>query len=311
MADNGCFEGRIIRGIAGFYYVHVPGRGVFECKAKGVFRSKSEKPLVGDRVMLREIDDTEKENVGNIDEILPRSSCLIRPAVANVDQALVIFAAADPEPNLNLLDRFLCEMERQNVSCVVCFNKRDLISDERADELRTIYESAGYRVLMTSAIEGEMSSLLGLLEGKVTTVAGPSGAGKSSLVNLLQGSMLMETGEISKKLGRGRHTTRRAELIPVDGLEDSFIVDTPGFSSIYVMEDDPLAVQNLFPEIGKWEPQCRFQGCAHIHEPDCGVKDALSRGEISALRYESYCSFYEEIKGRAKDYSKASPRSVR
>ncbi len=310
MADRDCFEGRIIRGIAGFYYVHVNGRGVFECKAKGVFRNKSEKPLVGDMVLLREIKDTEKENVGHIDRILPRTSELIRPAVANVDQALVIFAAADPEPNLNLLDRFLCEMERQSVSSVVCFNKRDLISDERADELRSIYEKAGYKVLMTSAIEGELSSVIKLLDGKVTTVAGPSGAGKSSLVNHLQGSMQMETGEISKKLGRGKHTTRRAELIPVDGLDDSFIVDTPGFSSIYVMEDDPLEVQNLFPEIGKWEPQCRFQGCAHIHEPDCGVKAALERGEISAQRYESYRSFYEEIKGRAKDYSK-SPRSGR
>lgn len=294
------FEGRIIRGIAGFYYVYVNGRGIFECKAKGVFRNKSEKPLVGDFVRLHPVTDTDKENPGHIDEILPRTSELIRPAVANVDQALVIFAAADPEPNLNLLDRFLCEMERQGVKSIVCFNKTDLISEERSRELRAIYESAGYEVLMTSAISGSIELLKQKLLNKVSTVAGPSGAGKSSLVNLLQGEIEMETGEISKKLGRGRHTTRRAELIPVEGMENSFIVDTPGFSSITVMEEDALSVQRLFPEIYIHEPKCRFQGCAHVAEPDCGVKDALSRNEISESRYENYCSFYEEIKARRK-----------
>jgi len=294
------YKGRIIRGIAGFYYVYVSGVGIFECKAKGVFRNKNEKPLVGDLVLVSSVVDTDKERPGSIDEILERHSQLIRPAVANVDQALVIFAAADPEPNLNLLDRFLCEMERQGVKSIVCFNKRDLISDERALELRTIYESAGYKVIQTSAIENSLETLLEELEGKVTTVAGPSGAGKSSLVNLLQGEIEMETGTISKKLGRGRHTTRRAELIPVEGMENSFIVDTPGFSSITVMEQEALAVQKLFPEICIHEPECRFIGCAHIAEPDCGVKAALMRGEITQSRYDNYCSFYEEIKARRK-----------
>lgn len=293
-------QGRIIRAIAGFFYVYVEGVGVYECKAKGIFRNRDERPLVGDLVTLESVVDTDRENPGNILSILPRHSCLIRPAVANVDQALVIFAAADPEPNLNLLDRFLCEMERQKVLSIVCFNKCDLISQERKDELRGIYESAGYRVVMTSAIDGDCGEIFDILDKKVTTVAGPSGAGKSSLVNLLQEEIEMETGEISKKLNRGKHTTRRAELIPVINHEDSFIVDTPGFSSLNVMEEDPLALQYLFPEIGKYEPQCRFQGCAHIHEPDCGVKEALSRGEISTLRYENYCSFYEEIRARRK-----------
>lgn len=294
------YKGRIIRGIAGFYYVYVSGIGIFECKAKGVFRNKNEKPLVGDLVLVSPVVDTDKERPGNIDSILERHSQLIRPAVANVDQALVIFAAADPEPNLNLLDRFLCEMERQGVKSIVCFNKRDLIADERADELRGIYESAGYKVIMTSAIENSIDTLFEELEGKVTTVAGPSGAGKSSLVNLLQGEIQMETGTISKKLGRGRHTTRRAELIPIEGMDNSFIVDTPGFSSITVMEPEALSVQKLFPEIWIHEPECRFIGCAHIAEPDCGVKQALLRGEITQSRYENYCSFYEEIKARRK-----------
>lgn len=293
-------KGRIIRGIAGFYYVYVKDCGVFECKAKGVFRNKNEKPLVGDFVTLYEVTDTDKENTGHIEEILPRKSSLIRPAVANVDQALVIFAAADPEPNLNLLDRFLCEMERQGVKSLVCFNKRDLISDERAKELCDIYTLAGYKVLMTSAIEKNTDELFEYLRGKVTTVAGPSGAGKSSLVNLLQGEIEMETGEISKKLGRGRHTTRRAELIPVEGLDEAFIVDTPGFSSINVQEPEALNVQKLFPEIYIHEPKCRFIGCAHVQEPDCGVKEALAAGKIAGSRYENYCSFYQEIKARRK-----------
>lgn len=293
-------EGRIIRGIAGFYYVYVRSYGIFECKAKGVFRNKNEKPLVGDFVRLHPIVDTDKTNPGSIDEILPRQSELIRPAVANVDQALVIFAAANPEPNLNLLDRFLCEMERQEVKSIVCFNKTDLISEERAKELKDIYESAGYEVLMVSAIEGSLDRLMSVLEGKVTTVAGPSGAGKSSLVNLLQGEIEMETGEISKKLGRGRHTTRRAELIGIEGMEDSFIVDTPGFSSITVMAAEALDVQYLFPEIYVHENRCYYQGCAHIHEPDCAVKEALEKGLISQSRYENYCSFYEEVKARRK-----------
>lgn len=293
-------EGRIIRGIAGFYYVYVSGQGVFECKAKGVFRNKNEKPLVGDFVRLHSLTDTEKDNVGSIDEILPRRSELIRPSVANVDQALVIFSAANPEPNLNLLDRFLCEMQRQKVKSIVCFNKTDLITKDRACELKAIYESAGYSVLMVSAIEGSLDRLLSVLKGKVTTVAGPSGAGKSSLVNLLQGEIEMETGEISKKLGRGRHTTRRAELIAIENMPDSFIVDTPGFSSISVMAQEALEVQYLFPEIHIHEEKCFFQGCAHIHEPDCGVKDALQQGLISQSRYDNYCSFYEEVKARRK-----------
>lgn len=299
------FSGRIIRGIAGFYYIYVSGMGVFECKAKGIFRKEAEKPLVGDNVIIEQTYDTIKELTGNIIEILPRHSCLIRPAVANVDQALVIFAAADPEPNLNLLDRFLCEMERQNVDSIVCFNKRDLIDDKTAHMLQTTYEKAGYKVVMTSTLADDTGMQWELLDGKVTTVAGPSGAGKSSLVNLLQGKVHMETGEISKKLGRGKHTTRRAELIPVERigemqLQDSFIVDTPGFSSINVGVGEPLDLQYCFPEIHIHEDGCRFTGCSHISEPDCAVKAALADGLIAETRYDNYCSFFEEIKARKK-----------
>lgn len=294
------FEGRIIRGIAGFYYVYVDGIGVYECKAKGVFRNNNEKPLVGDMVRLHTVFDSEKDMTGSIEAILPRISALIRPAVANVDQAVVIFAAADPDPNLNLLDRFLCEMERQKVPSIICFNKADLIDENKMLELKTPYEKAGYQVMFVSAKRNELGELRELLAGKVSTVAGPSGAGKSSIVNLLQEQIHMETGTISKKLGRGRHTTRRAELIKIKELRDSFIVDTPGFSNISIMADEPLEVGALFPEISGCGGNCRFSGCAHIHEPDCSVKNAVEEGKIAKERYESYTSFFEEIKNRRK-----------
>ena len=294
------YVGRIIRGIAGFYYVYVEGLGIFECKAKGIFRKDGEKPLVGDRVRLHSIVDTDREKPGSIDELLERKSLLLRPAVANVDQALVVFACANPEPNLNLLDRFLCEMERQGIDTIIAFSKRDLIDEKRREYFRNIYEKAGYRVCFISSLEGDIEEIGPLLKGRVTALAGPSGVGKSSLVNMLQEQLYMETGDISRKLKKGRHTTRRAELLPVKDMADSFIVDTPGFSSLTVMVTDAGELPGLFREIRKFEDGCRFAGCAHIHEPDCSVKAALERGEIAPERYENYCSFYQEVKSRRK-----------
>lgn len=290
-------QGKIVKGIAGFYYVHVAESGIYECKAKGAFRNQKVKPLVGDNVRLEVLDEEQKK--GNIEEILPRKNELIRPAVANIDQALVIFAAAKPKPNFNLLDRFLILMQYQKVPAVVCFNKQDMVEQEELQLLRATYESAGYPVLFTSAAKQEgIQAVRDLLKGKTTTVAGPSGVGKSSLINLLSPEAEMETGDISRKIERGKHTTRHSELFALD--EDTFICDTPGFSSIYLpdMEKEELGI--YFPEIAEYEPFCRFQGCAHIHEPGCGVKDALEEKKISPIRYENYKLLYEELKDKRR-----------
>ncbi|MGN8800516.1 ribosome small subunit-dependent GTPase A [Candidatus Merdisoma sp. HCP28S3_D10] len=290
-------QGKIIKGIAGFYYVHVAESGIYECKAKGSFRNQKVKPLVGDNVRLEVQGGEEKK--GNIQEILPRKNELIRPAVANIDQALVIFAAAKPKPNFNLLDRFLILMQYQKVPAVVCFNKQDMVEEEELKLLRDTYESAGYPVRFTSAVREEgLAEIRELLKGKTTTVAGPSGVGKSSLINLLSPEAGMETGDISRKIERGKHTTRHSELFALD--EDTFICDTPGFSSIYLPEMEKEELGTYFPEFTEYEPFCRFQGCAHIHEPGCGVKEALEEKKISSIRYENYKLLYEELKDKRR-----------
>ena len=294
------YTGRIIRGIGGFYYVDTGDDGIFTCRAKGLFRNEGVKPLVGDVVKLIPVVDTDVDNPGSITAVLERTSELVRPAIANIDRAIVIFAAADPEPNLMLLDRFLCEMERRRVESIVCFNKSDLADRERLSQLSDIYEKAGYRVVLTSAKNGDIDALKKELEGRVCAVAGPSGAGKSSIVNLLQSDMEMETGLISKKLGRGRHTTRRAELLKVEGMKDTYIADTPGFSSLEVAVEDPSMVYTLFPEIRAQEKNCRFSLCSHIKEKDCAVRSAVKDGIISKERYDSYCSLYRECVSRKK-----------
>ena len=224
-------QGKIMKGIAGFYYVHVVGSGVYECKAKGIFRKDGVKPLVGDNVEM-EITH-EKDMEGNIIRVLPRKNELVRPAVANIDQALVVFAVTKPKPHFNLLDRFLVMMETKGIPAVLCFNKADIAADPEIAGLKEVYESCGYPLLFTSAKEEEnIDRLKELLRGKTTAIAGPSGVGKSSLINLLQSGVKMETGSISRKIERGKHTTRHSELIMLG--ERSYIMDTPGFSSLYV-----------------------------------------------------------------------------
>ena len=229
----------------------------------------------------------------------PRKNELIRPAVANIDMALVIFAAAKPEPNFNLLDRFLCMMEFQNVPVTICFNKTDLVDEEKIEEYRRIYEPAGYRLMSTCTRTGEgVDAVKALLHGKTTTVAGPSGVGKSSLINALQSDVQMQTGVISDKIDRGKHTTRHSEIVPV--MEDSYIMDTPGFSSMDVPGFEKEDLWTCFPEFREYEPYCKFQGCSHINEPNCGVKEALAEGKISSVRYENYKLLYEELKNMKK-----------
>lgn len=289
--------GKIIKGIAGFYYVHDGVSNVYECKAKGIFRNKKIKPLVGDNVEFTVL--SEEEGTGNIVDILKRDNELIRPAVANIDQAMIVFAVTDPEPNLNLLDRFLVTMEAQDVPVVICFNKKDLATAEETQKLTSIYEAAGYEVHLTNAKSGEgIEEIRGILRGKTTALAGPSGVGKSSITNEIQPEAAMETGDISEKIRRGKHTTRHSELFFVES--ETYVMDTPGFSSMFVENMKPEELQHYFPEFEEFVPDCRFLGCVHIGERECGVKDALKAGKLSKSRYENYRLIYEELKNKRR-----------
>ncbi len=286
-------QGKIIKGIAGFYYVHVVGSGIYECKAKGIFRKLNKKPLVGDNVEIDIINEEEK--IGNISALLPRKNELLRPAVSNVDQALVIFAARKPDPNYNLLDRFLIRMEMEHTPTIICFNKSDLLNEDEIKEIKEIYEGCGSDVIFTSSKSGEgLENLEKILEGKTSTVAGPSGVGKSSLINELQKNVEMETGSISQKIDRGKHTTRHSQLIPISGT--TYIMDTPGFSTLYINELQKEELKDYYEEFQEPSRECRFLGCNHISEPDCKVKEAVESGLIHSNRYDNYKILFEELK---------------
>ncbi|MBR5578831.1 MAG: ribosome small subunit-dependent GTPase A [Lachnospiraceae bacterium] len=289
-------QGRIIKGIAGFYYVHVPDQGILECKAKGILRKNKLKPLVGDFVELTALEEAGK---GNILQVLERRNELIRPAVANIDQALVIFSVTKPEPNFNLLDRFLIMMEQKGLECILVFNKCDIADGDLLKKIERIYAPCGYEVIFVSAISGMgISSLEERLQGKVSAVSGPSGVGKSSIINRLQNKVSMETGEISEKIQRGKHTTRHSELILIN--EESFILDTPGFSSLSVFDCEKEELEYYYPEFALYREQCKFSPCSHTHEPECGIKTALQEGKISEVRYQNYLQIYQEMKDKRK-----------
>lgn len=291
-------QGKIIKGIAGFYYVDSHD-GIFQCKAKGIFRNKSIKPLVGDNVEFEITHEEDKE--GNITEILERDNELIRPAVANIDQAMIVFALKAPNPNVNLLDKLLVCMEYQNIETIICFNKSDIGDKDYAEELASIYRNAGYKVLFTSATENKgVEEVKKVLKGKSTVFAGPSGVGKSSMLNAIKEDAVMETGDISEKIGRGKHTTRHSEIFKTD--DDTYVFDTPGFGSVFIPGMTKEKLEDCFPEFSLYTNECRFIGCAHINEPDCAVKEALEAGKISESRYESYKAFYEELKEQENKY---------
>ena len=289
--------GKIIKGIGGFYYVVCENDITYECKAKGVFRNRKIKPLVGDNVEIEILD--EEKNLGNIEDILPRFNWLNRPAVANVDQPVIIFAVSAPAPNFNLLDRFLINMEQHEVPTVICFNKVDLEGFRQSEDICRSYTKSGYEVLFISAESGYGIDVLeAVIKGKTTVFAGPSGVGKSSTLNSLFPDANVQTGGLSEKIQRGKHTTRHSELMFVD--DDTYIMDTPGFSSLYTEGIEAEDLKLYFPEIAAYTGTCKFNMCNHISEPGCLVKKAVSDGRISKMRYDDYVMIYNELKEKRK-----------
>ena len=290
-------QGRILKGVGGLYEVYLEGKGSYACRAKGIFRKKKIRPNVGDYVDIDILSETDRE--GNITVIHPRKNSLIRPMVANVDQAMILFAVHEPEPNYHLLNTFLIMMQQQNVPVAICINKMDLADPEDAVYIRKNYEKSGAGVHFISAIEGDgMEEIREILDRKTTVLAGPSGVGKSSLLNSLVKETRMETGSVSIKIKRGRHTTRHSELIHI--ARDTYVLDTPGFSSLYLPEMEKEKLKDYFSEFTPCEGHCRFLDCSHITEPDCAVKKAVEDGEISRLRYDDYVYTYEELAQKKK-----------
>ena len=288
-------KGKIIKGISGFYSVNIPGQGVYECKARGIFRKKEIRPLIGDDVEITLVNEQKK--IGNVSKILPRSNHLDRPAVANLDQMVIVFSVRQPDPNLTLLDGFLVMLEARNIEAIICFNKTDLLEGSSIDDVSNLYRGIGYDVVETSFTQSSgIEDLKHLLMEKTSVFAGPSGVGKSSILNLIQRERVLETGAISDKIGRGKHTTRHVELICFE--ENSYVVDTPGFSSLSLDGLEAESLKYLFKEFYTYEPDCKFIGCNHLNEPQCGVKEAVKEGKIAENRYYSYTYMLEELMGR-------------
>lgn len=287
-------EGIIIKGIGGFYYVKTE-EGVYECRARGVFREKDITPLVGDRVAIRV---NKEDNTGYVEEIFNRSSQLIRPPVANVSQAIIVMSIKKPSINYWLLDRFLIMAEHEGLNISILINKIDLGKPEEIEEIESIYAKANYPVIKASSLTQEgIPELKEALRNNITVFAGPSGVGKSSLLNALHPGFQLKTGDVSKKANRGNHTTRHVELLKMDDMDNTYVLDTPGFSSLNLdFIEDEVELGSYFREIEKFSDQCKFTGCLHHKEPDCEVKRQVDLGNISDQRYKNYLQFLEEIR---------------
>lgn len=301
-------SGIIIKGIGGFYYVEAQNQ-IFECKARGIFRKDDIIPLPGDRVEFSVIN--EEKSLGNIEEILPRSSELIRPAVANINQVVMVIAAKSPSPDLMLLDKMLITAGLKGLECIICINKIDLDPEMEYKKIVGVYKKAGYEViLISSVINAGFDQLKECLRDKSSVFSGQSGVGKSTLLNHVMNSMVMKTGVISEKIERGKHTTRHAELLKLE--DGGFIVDTPGFSSFELIGLQLDELPLYYPEMDEHINKCRFTGCSHINEPDCAVKKALDDGLMDRSRYERYIELYKVLKEeKDNEYKKKFKRGCK
>ncbi|MBJ8349965.1 ribosome small subunit-dependent GTPase A [Streptococcus zalophi] len=288
-------EGKIIKALAGFYYVESDGQ-VYQTRARGNFRKKGQTPYVGDRVVF----SAEENSEGYILEILERKNALVRPPIVNIDQAVVIMSAKEPDFNHNLLDRFLVLLEHKKIKPIIYITKLDLLSDmSEMAIVRAEYQKIGYPFLYT------LEELLPLLKDKITVFMGQTGVGKSTLLNKMAPDLALETGEISDSLGRGKHTTRSVSFYDLNGGK---IADTPGFSSLDYEITTSEDLNKAFPEIYQLSQTCKFRSCTHTHEPSCSVKDALASGELWQKRYDTYLQLLSEIQNRRETYKKTIKR---
>lgn len=283
------YDGIILKGIGGFYYVDTQ-IGIVECKARGIFRKDGISPLVGDQVSV--LVGVDSNLTGTIEEIKPRKNALVRPPVANVTQIAIVIATAHPRPNTLILDKLIAEAEYQQIEILLCLNKTDL---NQGEELKNIYESAGFKVLDLSALEKKnIDELKEYLKNNTTVFAGNSGVGKSSLLNCVLGTESFETGNVSNKAERGKHTTRHSELVKLDN--GGFIIDTPGFSSFELQFTQAEELCGAFREFHAYDGNCRFHDCSHTVEKGCAVLNALQNGKIAPSRHQSYIQLYEKLK---------------
>lgn len=294
-------EGRIVKALSGYYYV-LPEQGgqIIQCRARGVFKLRGITPLVGDKVQY----ELSSQEEGTVVEVLPRSTSLVRPPIANVDLAILVFSVAEPSLSWQLLDKFLVHVEHAGLDAVICLTKADLASAEEQAQLertKHMYETIGYPVMETSVLTGVgIGELEEAIRGRAAVLAGQSGVGKSSLINALVPSKQMETGQISLRLGRGRHTTRHVELIPLE--VGGVVADTPGFSQLDFANVETEELGSCFREFTLLAEKCKFRGCLHRNEPACAVRDAAEAGQVFSSRYAHYEQFYDELKDRKRRY---------
>ncbi|NBG89125.1 ribosome small subunit-dependent GTPase A [Isachenkonia alkalipeptolytica] len=286
-------EGRIIKGISGFYYVSLED-GLYECKGRGILRKDKVKPLVGDWVQVSHLDAEEK--TGTLERVLSRKNQLKRPEIANVDQVVIVVSVKNPSPSLNLMDKIIVLAEDLGLEVVLCINKGDLETEKgiTQNEIQEIYEPTGYPMIFTSAKGNRgIDDLRNKLKGKVSVFSGPSGVGKSSLLNAIKPGLQLKTGEVSERIQRGKHTTRHTELVSVD--QDSWIADTPGFGNLDIDEIQRENLRFYFREFLPHMENCKFTSCLHLKEPKCAVKAQVEEGTISQQRYNHYVQFMTEI----------------